>query len=365
MKAKVYKDMLEVMMKRGGPYAGADIPEFYELVEALFSPEEAAINNALSRNPVLAADIAQQTGRKEDEVTGLLEGMVDKGLCSSFTADGKTYYQGVPFMPGIFEYLFMGGKAGEREKKVARLIHAYKAAYNAAKGDAKIAFPVTRVIPVDRKIRVKNAVHTYDQVASYIGKYDPICVGSCYCRHAARLRGEDVHDMPVEVCMWFGKAGEFAADRLGGRRVSKKEAMEILATAEEAGLIHMSRNTTEEVEFLCNCDRWHCEVVKGVLKQPKPGLIFNSGFQPHFEPESCIACETCIGRCPSGALQMGQDQVPVVDLDRCFGCAVCATGCEQEAIAMEVKPGFPEPPKTMKELIAALKATRAARSTPS
>ena len=26
------------------------------------------------------------------------------------------------------------------------------------------------------------------------------------------------------------------------------------------------------------------------------------------------------------------DDVPVVDLDRCFGCAVCATGCEFEAI---------------------------------
>ena len=34
MRAKVYEDMLQVMMKRGGPYAGADIPEFYELVES-------------------------------------------------------------------------------------------------------------------------------------------------------------------------------------------------------------------------------------------------------------------------------------------------------------------------------------------
>ncbi|MEW6666871.1 MAG: 4Fe-4S binding protein [Thermodesulfobacteriota bacterium] len=361
MKAKVYEDMLHVMIKRGGPYAGADIPEFYQLMEALFSPEEAEINNILSRNPIHAADVAKQIGKRDEEVTGLLEGMVDRGLCACFTKDGKTYYQGVPFMPGIFEYQFIGGGAGEREKSVARLIHAYKAAYNTAKGDARITFPVTRVIPVDRKIPVKNAVHTYDQVASYIEKYDPICVGSCYCRHAARLRGEDVHDLPVEVCMWFGKFGEFAADRLGGRRVSKQEAMGILAAAEEAGLVHMSRNTTDEIEFMCNCDRWHCDVVKGVLKQPKPGLVFNSGFQPHFDPEKCIACETCIGRCPSGALTLGPDQVPAVNLDRCFGCAVCATGCEQDAIAMEAKPGFPEPPKSVKDLITALKASSAAR----
>jgi len=66
-----------------------------------------------------------------------------------------------------------------------------------------------------------------------------------------------------------------------------------------------------------------------------------------------------VDRCPPGALQMSKENVPVVDLDRCFGCATCAAGCEQDAIAMEPKPGFPEPPKTMKDLVTALKASAA------
>jgi len=32
MSSEVYKQLLQVMKKRGGPYAGADIPEFYEMV---------------------------------------------------------------------------------------------------------------------------------------------------------------------------------------------------------------------------------------------------------------------------------------------------------------------------------------------
>ncbi len=359
MESQVYKDMLDVMIKRGGPYAGMDIPAFYEMVQELFLPEEAELNNALSRNPVTAAEIAREKGRSEEEVTVLLENMANKGLCVTFLSEGKRYYQGASFMPGIFEFQFMGGKATERDKKTARLIHAYKEAYNAAKGEQRITFPLTRVISVDRKINVRNAVHTYDQVATYINKYDPICVGSCYCRHAAKLRGEDVHDMPIEVCMWFGKRGEFASERLGGRKVSKEEAMKILDKAEEAGLVHMSRNTTEEIEFLCNCDRWHCGVIQSVLKQPKPGLVFNSGFQPQFDPERCTGCEICVDRCPPGALKMGEKNVPVVNLDRCFGCAMCAAGCEQEAIVMEPKTGFPEPPKTMKDLATALKTSAA------
>ena len=58
MESQVYKDMLDVMTKRGGPYAGMDIPEFYALVQELFTPEEAELNNALPRNPVTAAEIS-------------------------------------------------------------------------------------------------------------------------------------------------------------------------------------------------------------------------------------------------------------------------------------------------------------------
>jgi NAD-dependent dihydropyrimidine dehydrogenase PreA subunit len=359
MASQVYRDMLDVMIKRGGSYAGMDIPEFYALVQELFTPEEAELNNALPRNPVTAVGIAKEKGKSEAEVTALLEGMANKGLCVAFRAEGKTYYQAAPFMPGIFEHQFIGGRATDREKKIAGLLYAYKKAYNAVRGEQRISFPVTRVISVDRKIFVKNAVHTYDQVATYINKYDPVCVGTCFCRHEAKLRGEDLHGMPVETCMWFGKWGEYGAERLGGRKVSKAEAMKILDKAEEAGLVHMSRNTTEEIDFLCNCDRWHCAVIQSVLKQPKPGLVFNSGFQPNFDPDRCTACAICLDRCPSGALKMGDKNVPVVNLDRCFGCATCAAGCEQEAIAMEPKPGFPEPPKTAKDLVTALKASAA------
>ena len=97
--------------------------------------------------------------------------------------------------------------------------------------------------------------------------------------------------------------------------------------------------------------------VKSALAESKPGLFFNSGFEPRFDAERCVACETCIGRCPPEALAMGENNVPVVDLDLCFGCAVCATGCPEEAIAMVNKPDFQIPPRDGKELKAAIKAS--------
>jgi Pyruvate/2-oxoacid:ferredoxin oxidoreductase delta subunit len=357
MTEQVYKNLLEVMKSRRGGYAGMDIPEFFELVAELFTPQEAAVNNALTRKPATAADIAKALGGDEEECRITLEEMADKGLCMTFIKDGVRLYQGAPFMPGIFEYQFMPGRITARDKKIAGLIHAYKEAFESANAQPRMTFPTTRVITVDRTIDAGNTVHTYDQVSTYIDKYDSISVSTCFCRHAARLRDEEIHGMPMNVCMMFGHEADYINERLGGRRVSREEARQVLDLAEEAGLVHMSRNTTEDITFLCNCDRWHCEVISDVLKQPKPALFFNSGFQPRFDPGLCTACETCIERCPPEALTMGDRDVPRVDLDRCFGCAVCATGCEYEAIVMEAKPDFPIPPKDPKELVASIKAS--------
>ncbi len=357
MKPDVYKQLFEVMKNRRGPYTGIDIPEFYPLVQELFTPDEAEVNNAMPRKPSTVEEIANELGKPRNDIVAILEAMADKGLCRTFLKDDVRFYQGEPFMPGIFEYQFFTGKTTERDKKIARLIQAYKKAFEAARGEAEMTFPVARVITVDRTINAGNTVHTYDQVSTYIDKNDTIGVGTCFCRHEAKLLGGDTHDMPMEACMWFGNMAAYAIERLGARQMTKQEARQVLDKAEEAGLVHMSRNTTEDIDFICNCDRWHCGVISGVLKQSKPALFFNSGFQPRFDPDLCTACETCIERCPSEALAMGDNDVPQVNPHRCFGCAVCASGCPAEAIVMETKPDFPVPPKDPKELITALKAS--------
>jgi Pyruvate/2-oxoacid:ferredoxin oxidoreductase delta subunit len=364
MSREVYKELLEVMKKRGGGYAGMDIPEFYDLVEEMFTPEEAEVNNAMPKGPFTAKDIAREMGRDEVEIEEILEAMANKGLCMGLNMDGTQFYQRSRFVPGILEFQLMHGKTTERDKKIARLMHAYKNAFDEKTDLTKMTFPTTRVITVDSTIEAGNQVHTYDQVQTYIDKYDPIAVTTCYCRHGAALRDQDTHGMPNEVCMQFGPGAQYAIERLGGRKLTKAEAREVWDRSEEAGLIHMSLNMQNlpedfsiNISFICNCDRWHCGPVTRALAKPKPGLFFNSGFEPRFDPDLCVACETCIDRCPPEALTLEGDDAPKVDLDRCFGCAVCATGCPSEAIAMVNKPGFPEPPKDGRALVEAIKAS--------
>lgn len=348
----VYRQLLAVMTARGGAYAGADIPEFFEMARALFTPEEAMVNNAMPKGPVTAAQMAGIMEREEGWVGSILEEMADKGLCMALnTGGGNVVYQGARFMVGIFEFQFMPGRITERDKEIARLIHAYKTAFNKVKPfDPNPKVSAIRVITVDRTIHPEDVIHTYDQVQTYIDNNDLIAITACYCRHAAILRGEDIHDMPTDTCMQFGPSAQFAIERLGARKVSKQEARDVLDRSEAAGLIHMSQNMAEGVGFICNCDRWHCTAVVQALKAPKPSQIMDSGFQPTFDPDSCTACETCIDRCPSGAIAMGDQDLPGVDIDRCFGCAVCASGCPSEAISMIHKPGFRIPPQNAKAL---------------
>jgi 2-oxoacid:acceptor oxidoreductase delta subunit (pyruvate/2-ketoisovalerate family) len=360
MVEQIYKELMQKFAKRGGRYPGMDIPEFYEMARELFTPEEASIAVALPKGFSTAEQLAETTGRKPEELESTLQKMARKGLCRSGDMGGTEVYNLPPFVPGIFEHQFMRGTKTENDRKLARVIHKYKEAVDAINGMPKISFPPARVIPVDEQIEAGNAIHTYDQMSSYVEKSDPISVCACYCRHEAELLDEnDTCGAPNDVCMQFGMGARFVIDKGLGREISKKEAIEILKKSEEAGLVHCSTNQ-QDIDFVCNCCADHCIILKAALAQPQPGLALNSGFQPRIDQEECTECELCIENCPSTALALSEDQILLLDLDRCFGCGICATTCPTEAIALVEKAGYPEPPVDHQALREAFKAEAAA-----
>lgn len=357
MHHEVYKRLCQTMAQRGGPYPGMDIPEFYDLVQELFTLTEAEVAAAMPLKPAPASIIAHQLGKKEEEVRIILESMADRGLCSTFVAEDQRYYVPSPFVPGIFEFQFMRGTKTERDRKIAKLIHAYKNAVDRLSPVQPISFPFNRVIPVGVSLRPDSRVHTFNQVYSYIERYDPIAVSTCFCRHEAKLLNEkDDCKKPDDVCMQFGWGAAYVIERGLGRKVTKEEAREVLQKAEKAGLVHASLNT-QEIDFICNCCPCHCLIMKRALSQPKPGKVLYSGYQPIYQPELCTGCGTCAERCPAKAAEL-KDNIPQLDPDRCFGCGICASSCPAEAITMEIKPDAPPPPRNRKELRQALEISR-------
>ena len=72
--------MCQVMAQRGGPYPGLDIPEFYEIGELLFAPEEAEINNIIPRRLSTLAQITLETELDPKKDAKILARITDKGL---------------------------------------------------------------------------------------------------------------------------------------------------------------------------------------------------------------------------------------------------------------------------------------------
>jgi Pyruvate/2-oxoacid:ferredoxin oxidoreductase delta subunit len=360
MEDQIYRRLMEKFARKGGRYPGMDVPEFYELARELFTPEEASVASAMPKGFCSAEQLAEALQRSSEEVEATLQTMTTKGLLLSVRIDDGEVYSLPQLVPGIFEYQFLRGTRTERDKRLAKLIKAYREAVDAIQGVPKITFPTTRVIPVDERIEAGNTIHTYDQMSTYVENAEVISVATCFCRHEAELIDpNDSCGAPNEVCMSFGIGARFAIDKGMGREVSKREALEILMRSERAGLVHCSVNR-QQLDFVCNCCADHCVILEVALAQPKPGLALNSGYQPKLDPEGCNACEECVERCPATALAMSGDEVPVVDLDRCFGCGVCATTCPTEAFTLVAKKGFPEPPVDQEAFKKAFKAATVA-----
>jgi hypothetical protein len=81
MAMEIYQRLCEAMSSRGGEYPDMDIPEFYALAEALFTPEEAEVYLAIPIDYHPANAIAAEMGKQTEEVEPILEEMANKGLC--------------------------------------------------------------------------------------------------------------------------------------------------------------------------------------------------------------------------------------------------------------------------------------------
>ena len=357
MNETTYKELIGALAMRGGAVPIIESPELYALVEDLFTSEEAALVCQMPVDAISVADLASATGRDLGEVERLLDGMCNKGLAICRERGGVDHYSLFQIMPGIFEYQFMKGEVTDRTKRLARLFEDYLTMVFQLleKTSVPEILPFSRVIAVEQEITAGIEIQPYDRVSNYIDNAQHIAVSHCYCRHHGELLGRPC-DKPKEVCMTFGPAAKFTADRGFGRLISKEEALQILDLAEKEGLVHCSSNLSKYVDFICNCCLCHCQILQTIRNSAIPSAGATSSFIMMVKEEACTGCGECVDRCQMGALTLEGDVV-VQDAKRCIGCGLCVSVCPTEALRMEHKPGAPLPPWDRKSFTSALMAS--------
>ncbi len=187
----------------------------------------------------------------------------------------------------------------------------------------------SKVIPVRESIEAQQWVLPTNQVIELLAKADPIGLTDCLCRsHYKRC------DQPVKVCLLLNGEGQKAIESNRARRLSVDGAVQVIKTANQKGLVHLSfYGPGPEFYALCSCCECCCHDLQILKKMKRPDLVVRSDYIAQDQDNACIDCGDCIERCLFDARHMVEDK-KVYDPAVCFGCGLCVTSCSVDAIEM-------------------------------
>jgi ferredoxin len=191
--------------------------------------------------------------------------------------------------------------------------------------------PFTRVVPVEQPVEARNRILACEDVERILRDSGRVAVTKCTCRLI-----EGNCDKPVEVCLQVGKGADYAIERGSGREIDMEEALRILRSCEEAGLVHVTMNRASDSHIICNCCGDCCMTFTLISKGIS--LCDPSRFLALVDPGECSGCGTCLERCLFGAISMVEhDDVEVssVDAAKCMGCGLCQITCPEGAISLK------------------------------
>ena len=338
------------------PLGAPDGPELIAILEALFSPAEAALAARLPFKPARIDRLAAEIGEEPGPMGETLASLARRGLVYERVTPGGGYYCLLPVVPGMLELQFMGGEDSPAKRELARLFEDY---YLPGTGPAMTGagMPYGRVIPVGRVVDNRQEILPHEEAAQVVKDAVTVALGTCYCRQEAELIGQGCGH-PKDVCMIFGPFAEFAARMGWARLVEKEEALNALDRAEKAGLVHVTDNVSSGANFMCNCCGCCCLFLKTLSKMRTPGAVAAAGFLAEVDRAECTACGACVEACQVDAIRQDDDEPAVVDPDFCVGCGQCQSACAFGAIEMNRRPTAHPPAASHPELTAAILRAR-------
>lgn len=298
-----------------------------EILEHLFSADEAEIALSIRPFPEPVSTIAERLGRDEKDLKSTLFDMSKRGLILRFKESEETiYYFLAAWMVGVWEFQ-VKNLSQDNIKLYERFFEEGFVPLN--KGKKVGGF---RVIPVEKEIKDNTVIQPYEKVSAVIDAHTRFAVADCICRKEAGMLGQGC-DKALETCMTFGLAADYYIDNEIGREISKEEAKGILLKAEEDGLVHFSSNHAEDKIFMCNCCGCCCKALASITKYDNPGLIAKSNYYAVVDADTCDGCKTCTDRCQVDAIAIEND-LASIRIPKCIGCGLCVSTCPNESISM-------------------------------
>jgi NAD-dependent dihydropyrimidine dehydrogenase PreA subunit len=328
---------------------------FREILEIMYTPEEAAIAARLPTVPTDLATLSKRLALAPEVLKSQLDAMCDKGVVVDLVSrrTGETRYLLSPPVVGFFEFSMMRAKDSIPKKRMAEALHAY------AKGDDTFAREVFggetvlgRALVHETALGETPDVLDWERATAIVEGATRHAVSLCYCRHEAEHLGKAC-DAPQEVCLSLNGGADFIIRRGFGRAIDKQEALDIMVESRRKGLVQIADNVLDQPTYICNCCGCCCGQLSGINQWGLAG-VNPSGFLAASNDANCVGCSKCARACPIAAIKMEprraeakrkSDMRAVVDTEKCIGCGVCADACQKDAMGVVRRAEAPRVPR--------------------
>lgn len=328
--------------------SGAEI----KILEEMFNTEEAEIAIELSMLPEPASKVFPRVKHfigSVEELENKLDKMFSKGLIfgGKILSDDpdRKLYSNAYYIIGMHEMHVNNLTKNMMINTIDYALNTYYKEYN------RLGIPAQmRTVPVQKSIIRNNYTATYDDIKALIqNSKGSVLLINCVCK-----QGMDLVGIPCKVtehretCMVLNVYADSFKNMVDGKSISKEEALSLVNTFEEKGLIIQPENNRNP-EYICFCCGCCCGILNMLKRFPKPAEYYVSNYYATVDTEVCVGCGTCGTRCQMSAVSINEEKA-VIDLDRCIGCGLCTSTCKTGAMALNRKTGEVTPPKDHNDL---------------
>jgi Pyruvate/2-oxoacid:ferredoxin oxidoreductase delta subunit len=135
-----------------------------------------------------------------------------------------------------------------------------------------------------------------------------------------------------------------APDTSAFQSLTSAEAMELLHTLEEEGMMHSVWTfLTPFIAGLCNCRLSDgCMAMRMTLEEGVK-VMWKGEYVAGVDADLCKGCKQCVELCPFDAIEFdANDKKATVRLDLCYGCGTCRAACPTNAISLTPRAEVPQ-----------------------
>jgi len=340
MKKDVYKELAEALDRLPEGYPATELGIEIEILKRVFTPEQAQVARVMSEKFEAADEIAKRAGMPVEKVKELLDGMQwPKRWFASRTprkiVDGVPFYRLRPMQGGGW---WEGEQPFFTDPDLGNLMFDYY-----KQGALKVINsheeknPWSRVLPNSRALAKVPGyeIPRYEDLRRLIRESDWVNVYKCGCRLHKHVVGTPACDFPIDVCMAFYTNDVFTPPE-GVKLISKEEAIKVVDMCEDLGLIQITANAQEKINFTCFCCGCCCWGLMAYNNENVQNML-KTNFMPVVDHDKCNLCGKCRNICQVYACHIVDGKVKH-DYKKCVGCGNCVGNCARDAMDFILRP---------------------------